>query len=401
MISVNEARFLLAESIKSMPREENRDLAQANNYILAQNIYSPTDTPNFDQSNMDGYAIKYAPERLTFALVATVQAAGEATEYELKAAEAMRIFTGAPLPKNADTVVMQEYCAVENGQLKIASSHYKKGAHVRPKASQNRKGDILLTAGTKLNPAAIGYLAMHGIGQVVVQKKPVIGLIIGGDELISANESIKNGQVYEANSFALRALWAQYGIEVLPTVFVSDSVAAIEAGLQKIAKDADIIVVSGGASVGDFDFTVGALTNFGVEQVFHKVKQKPGKPLYLGKQSDANKLYFALPGNPTSALVCAYQYIIRAVELAQKTTAAATKKDFILSHNYQKAAGLTHFVRGIVDFEAKTVQILANQDSFRLDAFAQANALIELAAEQTDFAAGESVPVLLLAPNNF
>ena len=396
MISVTEAHFLLAESAKNMPRKETRYLAQANNYILAQTIYSPIDTPNFDQSNMDGYAIIFEADKTDFRLVAPVQAAGKASEYALTAGEAMRIFTGAPLPANADTVVMQEHCVSANGQLNILSGQHKKGAHVRPKASQTRKGSALLMAGTKLNPAAIGYLAMHGISQVEVQKKPVVGLIITGDELIAPDKSLSKGQVYEANSFALQTLWAQYDIEALPAVFVGDSAEAILAGLAKIAKDADIIVVSGGASVGDFDFAVRVLTDFGVEQVFHKVKQKPGKPLYLGKQSDANKLYFALPGNPSSALVCAYEYIIRAAKLMQNEDLGANKPLFALSHAYSKAAGLTHFVRGIVDFEAKTVQILANQDSFRLDAFAQANALIELKAEQTDFAAGERLPVLLL-----
>lgn len=396
MISINEAHFLLAQSVESMQDEEIRHLADATGYILAQNIVSLIDTPHFDQSNMDGYAIKYMPEKQIFSLATTIQAAGKSAEYTLKADEAMRIFTGAPLPQNADTVVMQEHCKIENGELHITKMPIEKGAHVRLKGSQHRKNDTLLQAGAELNPAAIAYLAMHGLGQVRVRKKPIIGLIITGDELIGANETLKNGQVYEANSYGLRALWAQYNIKVLPTVFVGDSLADITAGLKKIVDDCNIIVVSGGASVGDFDFAVQAITDFGVKKVFHKVKQKPGKPLYLGKDANANKLYFALPGNPSSALACAYEYIIRATELIQKIDKPVHKPHFTLTHEHKKAAGLTHFVRGIVDFEAKTVQILANQDSFRLDAFAQANALIELAEDKTIFVAGEKLPVLLL-----
>lgn len=376
----------------------NLSIVEAAGAVLAENTYSQVDSPSFTQSNMDGYA--YAFEDISSApklnLSNQVQAAGLAPKSIAKG-EAMRIFTGAALPKGADTVVMQEYCRVENGQLYIDMATTQ-GQHVRPQGAQIRSGQMALARGHRLTPASIAYLAMLGISRVQVWAKPKIGIIVTGKELVAPNIGVlEAGQVFECNGLALQALLSEFGLAPISILHIDDEQAEITKAVEHLLPEVDILLLTGGVSVGDFDFVAAALATAGVKKVFHRVKQKPGKPFYFGTTKLAAKkqtLVLALPGNPASVLTCAYQYLMPAISGLMRRSFLRRQR-IELAESYGKAAGLRHFVRATIDADGRAT-IFKQQDSFRLDTYAQATCLLELPEAQTEFLAGERLLGIML-----
>ncbi len=393
MISVTEARKLLLEHIPA-PATILLPLTQASGYVLAEDISSPLDMPSFPQSAMDGYALHYGSWQSGKALPVTHIIQAGATELPtLQPGEAMRIFTGAPVPPGADTVIMQEKVEVQGNTILLNDPGLQQGTNVRPVASQTAKGDLAAKTGTRLSPGSIGLLASLGIKEVKVYAAPLTGIIVTGKELVAPGQPLQLGQVYESNSVTLRAALAEGGITPALVKHVDDEPELIHNSIVQALESCNLLLITGGISVGDYDFVQGALQKAGVEPVFYKIKQKPGKPLYLGKKGDT--LVFALPGNPASVLSCFYQYVIPAIrQLKGLSPYSASASYKTLAADFSKKGILTHFVKGRCN--ADTVSILHSQESYKMNAFVESNCLVELPEEQSEFKAGEQVQVHML-----
>ena len=391
MINVEEARNIISSNIRSLD-PVNMPLAAAFNHVLAENVFSATDVPAFAQSAMDGYAFRFEDLNNQPLTIKGEMAAGATSESSLSPLQAVRIFTGAPVPVNADTVVMQEKITVNNKQLFIEDDVLVSGLNVRPKGSEIKAGDLALAKGTVLSPAAIGFLAATGITQVKVFPHPIIHLIVTGNELQRPGNVLQYGQVYESSSLMLASVLQQLHFTIANIVFVKDDVAALTDALNKSLQQADVVLFTGGVSAGDYDFVIKAVSACGVQQLFHKIKQRPGKPLYFGMRQ--NKVVFGLPGNPSSVLTCFYEYVWDALLQLASLPNGKRKYYLPLASGDSKKAGLTHFLKGkIVDDE---VMPLTAQESYRLSSFAIADCLIVLEEDRTEFNKGEVVEVHLL-----
>ncbi|MEO7523660.1 MAG: gephyrin-like molybdotransferase Glp [Ferruginibacter sp.] len=392
MISVTQAKEIIARHCKA-PDPVEIDLSDATGKTLAADITSNLDIPAFAQSSMDGYAFNYDGFLQNENLFVTGEiAAGENKNMQLQQHEAMRIFTGAPIPHGADTVVMQEKSRIENGKLFMEDDKIKLGSNVRMKGSEIKENHVALEAGCLLTSPGIGFLAGIGITKVMAYPAPLITIIVTGNELQAPGAILQYGQVYESNSLALKTALETIGIKTVTVIHVRDHLAEITIAVKKALAKSDMILLTGGVSVGDYDFVVQAAEDCGIEKLFHKVKQKPGKPLYVGKKG--NKVIFGLPGNPSSVLTCFYQYVILALQILQKNPALIKIMKAALLSPYNKPAGLTQFLKGYVN--DSRVQVLQAQESYRMQSFAKANCLIEIEESVTDLNEGDLVKIYLL-----
>ncbi|EMR03669.1 molybdopterin molybdotransferase MoeA [Cesiribacter andamanensis] len=342
MISVAEAKHLLLANTPP-PQPVQLSLAEAGGYVLAEALYSPIDMPPFAQSAMDGYALNFGQLEADAVLrVRHSVQAGAAELPRLAAGEAIRIFTGAPVPPGADTVVMQEKVELVEGGIRLLDPELKAGANVRSPASQTQKGALAAPAGTRLNPGSIGFLAGLGLSEASVFAAPATGLLITGKELVAPGTPLQMGQVYESNSASLRAVLAEGGITPVLLRQVEDEAEATYAAIQEGLAGCRLLLITGGISVGDYDFVYAALQQAGVETLFYKVKQRPGKPLYCGRKGDT--LVFGLPGNPASVLSCFYQYVVPAIRQMKGLAAEATPPFFkTLREDFTKSGDLPSF----------------------------------------------------------
>ncbi len=392
MISVTEAKKIINENVTEL-NSVTLPLQQIAGLALAEDVYASKDIPAFPQSSMDGYAFSYSDWRQHKKLkIGGEVAAGSNEAFILPSGNAVRIFTGAAVPGGADTVVMQEKIKVLNGELIIEDDSIQIGNSVRSKGSEIKAGSLALKKNSILSPAAIGFLAGIGIADVVVYPNPSITIIITGNELQQPGKPLQYGQVYESNSFALKAVLKQLHFNNVEVLYATDIPEIVTSALEKALQQSDVVLLTGGISVGDYDFVLQAATECGIEKLFHKVKQRPGKPLYFGKKN--NKLVFGLPGNPSSVLTCFYQYVIPALEKLSNKKPVLTKIKAPLSKPFQKTSVLTHFLKGIYD--GKTLTPLDAQESYRLSSFAIANCLIQIDEEMAICQDGDFVTAYLL-----
>lgn len=393
LITVSEARKIIEENVKPLPAEII-PLQDAAGMLLAENIFSSTDIPPFNQSSVDGYAFSWHGWQTHKHLKIRGEVpAGYNLPVEFEPATAVRIFTGAPVPDGADTVVMQEKTKVVNNTLHIqADEKLLTGANVRLKGTDIKQGELALEKNTLLSPAAIGFLAGVGIDKVSVYKKPYVSIIVTGDELQQPGEHLGAGQVYESNSFMLLAALQQAGVHAQKIVHCDDTLEDITKELLSALEDADVVLLTGGVSVGDYDFVPQAALACGVNKLFHKIKQRPGKPLFLGKKK--HKLVFGLPGNPSSVLTCFYEYVLPALHLLNAGIKSLQVMQAPLAKSFQKQVLLTHFIKAVYD--GKTVTPLGAQESYRLSSFAKANCLMVVDEEKNICNEGEMVEIHLL-----
>ena len=396
MISVQEAKSIVTKSVDPLdPRQVQ--LNQASGMTLAEDILSPIDVPGFDQSNMDGYAIRFEDYRSGDLLsIGPVIQAGSTDDFSLVKGQAARIFTGSAIPGNANTVVMQEKTKVdEQGLLNIEDPGLESGTNVRKKGTDIRAGEKALAKGSLLTPAAIGFLASIGISAVKVYPNPSVVILITGKEIKKPGESLQRGQLYDSNSYILTSVLEQLHITEVSIRWIDDDLEELSKELDQAISNFDLVLLTGGVSVGDFDFVGKAAMLTGVEELFHKVKQRPGKPLFFGKKG--GKIIFGLPGNPSSVLTCFYEYVTHAIEQMTKKKKLMTVERLPLAKAIQKKKGLTQFLKG--NCENGVVSALEAQESFRLSSFATANCLIRFEEDQELLAAGDMVEVHLLSIN--
>ncbi|WP_339611448.1 gephyrin-like molybdotransferase Glp [uncultured Planktosalinus sp.] len=391
MITVSEAKNHIIKHGKQ-PRVEEKSLSDALGFVLAETLLAKIDTPPFDNSAMDGYAFSFSnwDKKSALTVIGEVQAGSE-NSLKTAANEAIRIFTGAPAPKDVDTVIMQEKVERKGDKITLLDENLKQGSNIRPKGSQTKKGAVALQKNQELTPAGISYLAGMGYSKVTVYSKPKVSVIITGKELIKAGETLETGKIYESNGIGLTAALRQVGIEPVSVTQVDDVLKLIENAI-KSQLSSDIIILTGGVSVGNYDLVPAALEKCGVEKIFHKVKQKPGKPLYFGKTSNA--LIFALPGNPAAVMTCFYEYVVEAIDsFTQKRHLKSLTLP--LENDFTKKTGLTYFLKGKTTENG--VKILNSQLSYMLNSFAIADCLIRLDEDKTEYKKGDLVTVLMIA----
>ncbi len=390
MISVADAEKLIAENVTVLPAKK-LPLHLAAGLVLAEDILAPFSIPAFQQSSMDGYAIAFDGNTTSFQIVGEMPA-GSSAHFQLEEGTAVRIFTGAAVPAAANTVVMQEKVRIENGWLIVEQTNLKTGDNVRPVGSEIVQGTMAMKQGDLLTPAALGFLAGIGIGSVKVFPKPVVSIIVTGNELQHPGEPLQYGQVYDSNSFALLAALQQLDIGNVVVHQSPDNLDTLQRLLSKALEQSDVVLLTGGVSVGDYDFTLQAFEAGGVQNVFHKIKQKPGKPLLFGVKG--KQLLFGLPGNPSSVLTCFYRYVMLALAQMMQKPLSAKKQTAILANDYKKTAGLTHFLKAF--YNGNTVQLLTGQESYKLHSFATANCLAVVPEATTELLTGENVEIYLL-----
>lgn len=387
MISVQDAIQLITNNLTPLSKEWISLESSCDRYS-AVDVNSPLDVPAFHQSAMDGYAYAYDKWDKHSALkVVGEVAAGIWPEMQLQNNQAVRIFTGAAVPESADSVIMQEKVRREADEIQLNESDAIKGTHIRLRGSQIGKGELAFAAGTRLTPAAIGFLASMGISRVCVYRKPRVRIIVTGSELIAPGDEPSPGKVFESNSFALAtALHAQAEITRCP-----DNEDAIRDAMEQAFPVCDLMLITGGISVGDYDFVLPALQTCGAQIHFHKVRQKPAKPLAFA--SCKGKPVFALPGNPASVMTCFYAFVQPVLQIMQGYASAFDQVEFWpLQNPVEKKPGMTHFLKARTG--SKQVEILKGQESYRMDTFALANALVVLPEDVVKMKAGEEVMVI-------
>ncbi|WP_459211717.1 molybdopterin molybdotransferase MoeA [Aquimarina rhabdastrellae] len=390
MITVNKALSYITDESLYSTKEIKKEIIKANGCALASTIMSPIAMPPFRQSAMDGYAVCMHNEN-EYTVIGEVKA-GDSHHPVLKAGEAIRIFTGAAVPDTANAVVMQERVSRKEDKL-IVETILTPEMNIRPKGEQVQEGAVALKKGTKLTPASIGFLVSLGITHVPVFEKPKIGIVVTGNELVTAGEPLPYGKIYESNSLMLNSALDALG-------YTKSTIYNVEDDYQKtleVLKDAiatnELVLITGGISVGDYDFVGSALKALAVEEIFYKVKQKPGKPLFFGKKKQT--IIYALPGNPAAALSCFYVYVQQTLaKLSGNTTAVKESTTAIAVTTYHKKGDRAQFLKAIVN--QNKVSILEGQSSAMLHTFALANALVYIPEEVEKVAIGDAVSIIRL-----
>lgn len=390
MISVAEAKHIISTNVTAL-NPVTVSLLQARGKVLAADVVAAVDIPAFTQSAMDGYAFAFDDLQKEL-IIEGEMAAGSSSAVEVAAGKAIRIFTGAPVPAGADTVVMQEKVRTENGVLIIEDDKLQRNSNVRPIGSEIKAGELALPKGSLLTAAAIGFLAGIGVNAVSVIPDPVISIILTGNELQEPGQPLLYGQVYESNSFGLTAALESLHLPVHHIYKAEDDAEVVTATLEQALNESDLVLLTGGVSVGDYDFVIQAANKCGVVQQFHKIKQRPGKPLFFGTKD--NKLVFGLPGNPSSVLTCFYEYVTEALSLQTKRPLQLKTVQTILAKDCIKPPGLTHFQKAYYDGEK--VLPLTAQESYKLNSFATANCLLVLDGENDEYKTNDPVTIHLL-----
>ena len=317
MVDVSEAQKIVLDLVRSIVETEVVDITEAVGRILAEPIESQLDFPHWDNSAMDGYAVRFADVRsstpkhpITLEVIEEIPA-GYQPKREICSGEAARIFTGAIVPQGADTIVMQEHTQrVQKHFVKIQITPTAK-AFIRYRGEYAKVGDTLLAPGTVLNPPEIAILAATGSSQVAVYRRPKIAILSTGDELVTPHQPLQIGQIVDSNQYALAAFVRQAGAIPICMGIIPDDRPKLTAAMAEAIASADFVLSTGGVSVGDYDYVEAILAELGGEIHIRSVAVKPGKPLTVAKFS--NCVYFGLPGNPVSALVSCWRFVAPAI----------------------------------------------------------------------------------------
>ncbi len=317
MIDVAEAEALILANIPRLPARREA-LSDCVGRVLAEDIAAERDQPPFDRVTMDGIAIAYrdfAAGVRGFEVVGT-QAAGAAPLALTRSAQCVEIMTGASLPRGADTVIPVERVTRNGARADVdARASVADKQFVHPRGSDRNNGDIVLRAGSRIGSPEMAVLASAGRGTVAVAALPHIAVVSTGDELVDVDEPLAPYQIRSSNDRAIEASLTARGLARVTRSRLRDDATTLHAALAQLDADSDALVLSGGVSMGQFDFVPAVLAELGARLVFHKIRQRPGKPLWFGI-SARGKPIFALPGNPVSTLVCATRYIVPALHTA-------------------------------------------------------------------------------------
>jgi molybdopterin molybdotransferase len=379
---------------------EQVPLAEALGRVLGRDVTSADDVPGFDNSAMDGFALRSgdvaraAPGAPVSLRLVGESRAGHPYEGSLGAGEAVAISTGAMVPAGADAVLRVED-AVQAGATLELSAALEPGREIRRAGEDVRAGDTVLGAGTRLGPAELGVAASTGAADVWCARQPRVAIVVTGDELVTPPAPLRPGQIRNTNGYALPAQAVAAGARVQAVTTVGDDRRATAAVLER-GLAAEVLVVSGGVSVGPHDHVRPALAELGVEQVFWRVALRPGKPTFFGTRGET--LVFGLPGNPVSAMITFHLFVRPALARMQGAAPPERRAVAFLDAPYRKRPGRAHVVRCRLDArdDGWHVQPTKDQGSHVLTSMLGADALAYLDVERGDVAAGERVDIEIL-----
>jgi molybdopterin molybdotransferase len=364
--------------------------------VLRQSVVAERDQPPFDRVMMDGIAIRYeelAGGTRKFAIQSTQQAGDPAQS--LEAGHAIEIMTGASLPAGADCIVPVERIAVADGDAEIETGYEAEARQfIHPRGSDHAAGTELLRPGARIAAADIAVIASAGLPEVEVSRRPSIRVISTGNELIAAGEPIKDHQIRMSNGPAVIAMLRQHGYSDCRHDHLADELDVLRERIGKHLDEADVLILSGGVSMGKADYVPQVLDELGVEVVFHRISQRPGKPMWFGV-GNRNQAVFALPGNPVSTLVCCRQYVIPA--LAKASGALQPNPEYAsLSQDVMFRPKLTCFLpTRLVSNAAGTLLALPVHTNTSGDfaSLTGTDGYLELALGQTVFTTGTALPL--------
>lgn len=395
MLTLEQAQAAVLSAVRPCRRSECMPLTQAAGRYLAVPVAARVDHPGFDNSAMDGYAVRVAdlPEHDFRLPLAGVSRCGDAPG-RLTPGTAQRIFTGAPLPVGADTVVIQEDVKLEDGTVTFPRS-VQIAQNIRRRGEDFREGQALYAPGRRLSAWDLALLATAGVAEVEVWARPRTLVVATGDELVAPGTALAPGQVYESNGLATRALLAALGAEVVNGGTVRDDPEALHALLREAA-DYDFIVTSGGASVGDHDVVKQVFAEIG-EIEFWKVRIKPGKPIAFGHVGERAH-FFALPGNPVSSLVTFKLFVEPALRAWHHAAPAQPLLTAVATGDFRRRPGRTEFLRARLEVAGGQLRAtpLKGQGSHMVGPLRDTNGLIRVEAESDGFARGDTVRVMPL-----
>ena len=402
LIPVAEALAKVVNGAAPLPSENVR-LNEADGRVLAEDVKSLRTQPPFDVSAMHGYAAR-AADLASGKLLQVVgeSAAGHKLERELKSGEAARIFTGAVVPHGADVVVEQESATREGDRVTLAV--YEAGKNIRPAGIDFREGDVLLKKGLRLSPRALGLAASMDHATLACAKRPRVAIFSTGDELCSIGAPLAEGAVYDSNRYTLFGMLSRMGCDLLDLGVVADDPPLLAETFRQAAAAADVVLTSGGVSVGEADFVRPLMAELG-EVLFWKIAMKPGRPLAFGRigaaagNADGGAWLFGLPGNPVAVMVTFYQFVREALYrlMGADPLPVVPLLPAVCEHSLKKLPGRSEYQRGILSQTAGgwRVRPAAAQGSGILRSMAEANCFIVLGHERGSVAAGDVVEVQL------
>ncbi len=397
---VDKARALIARFLKPLTATERVPMRSALGRVLAEDVISPINVPAHDNSAMDGFAVRFADLKADGEVtlkVAGSSFAGKPFAGKMPAGEAVRIMTGAVMPPEADTIVMQEHAQTKDGKVTIGRGN-RLNQNLRRAGEDIATGQVALKRGLPLRPAEIGLVSSLGIGEVTVFRKLRVAFFSTGDELVSIGAVPGAGQIFDSNRYTIHGMLTRLNCEVLDMGVVRDDPALIEAAFATAAANADVVITSGGVSVGEADFVKDMLNKLG-EVLFWKIAMKPGRPLAYGKIGGAH--FFGLPGNPVSVMVTFYQFVRDALLVLAGQNPVPPLPTFKVpcTSVLKKAPGRTEFQRGILSQDgagAWSVRVTGEQGSGILRSMSESNCFIILPTDQGNVAAGALVEVQLM-----
>ncbi len=399
-LSVAQAQQRILAPLTPVAGSECLNLRAALGRILTHDVIANFAVPPHRNASMDGYAFAYdqAAAALTPGLkVCGTSFAGRPLQGRVPAGACVRIMTGAVVPTDCDTVVMQENTQ-RAGELIRINSLPARGANVRHPGDDMQPGDTVLHAGRKLNAADLGLLAALGTSEVTVRRRPCVAFFSTGDELKSIGETLGSGDIYDSNRYTLHAMLQQLDVDIIDLGVVRDTAPAVEQAFYSASQRADVLITSGGVSVGDADFVTATLAKLG-EVNFWKMAMKPGKPLAHGKLGDC--LFFGLPGNPVSVMAT-FLLFARPAILTLRGEVVTTPPEYVATctEALYKAVGRKEYQRGICQQDANgqwQVKSTGQQESHLLRSMSQANCFIVLERESANLAAGSTVSIMPFA----
>ncbi len=386
----------ILQSILPVDEVETVAIRDALNRVVAENIYSAIDVPSHTNSAMDGYAIRSCdiPKTLSqvFRLIGTSWA-GRPYSGLVGENECVRIMTGAVMPDATDTVVMQEHVHVDDKLITIDNKQ-QAYQNVRLAGEDIAQGDLVFSPGQCLSPSDIGLIASLGIGEVKVRRKLRVAFFSTGDELVSIGSELKAGQIYDSNRYTLWCMLARLGVEINDLGVIRDTPEAVEKAFQKASENSDIVITSGGVSVGDADFVKATLAKLGKVN-FWKVAMKPGRPLAFGKIKNA--YFFGLPGNPVSVMVTFYIFVQAAIEkMMGREPKQRLRIKAISESDLRKRSGRVEYQRGIYRINDNGDYLVSKtgaQGSGILRSMSDANCFIYMPMSSSGAGKGDSVEI--------
>ena len=396
-LSVSQAQEYILGHCEPVTGIESIALRTALERVLAENVVSPVNVPAHTNSAMDGYALRavdLSDRGVSELRLAGTTLAGHPYDGEVRRGECVRVMTGSPIPRGADTVVMQENVSVQGDAIRIDHNPVQ-GENVRHAGEDLQQGDVVLESGTRIRPPALGLLASVGRAEVAVYRRPRIAFFSTGDVLRSVGQPLEPGQIYDSNRYTLYGMLQRLGVDILDMGVVRDDREAIEKAFNEAATTADAVITSGGVSVGDADFVKETLQKLG-EVGFWQIAMKPGRPLAFGHINGA--LFFGLPGNPVSVMVTFYQFVAPALRklMGEKNVQAVPFIQVRCTTPLRKRPGRTEYQRAMLEANDNgelSVRSTGSQGSGVLHSMSQANCFIVLDRDSGDIDAGTRVNV--------